>query len=928
MAFDKTDLNLIKYDPNKIQSRIFQEINEAISDDGYVGDPTSPFALAIETNAMLTANSLIEMQTELVKLYPELAANDADLNRHMLFEDENMFAIPAETEMYILVNLMDVGNNGSVYNNYTKITIPEYTEIMVDDVTFSITTNLNVYKNNETIYAELINKEDNNITSIGNIDVSVIEDSSGIKWGKILVPVKQVKRTIVEDTINASKSYSNEIELNDSYYTSTHTFTETGDTARHTFNDIYFHPNVPTFKLYHVDDLLTVSLPDIYVITGGVRGRVKHTVYSTKGYITMNLASFPKSDYSITLGDTSVDIYTAAVRNVKLIAYGVKTIDGGSDGISFEDKKNKIIHNSVNRRKLPITEFNLVSDAKDAGYTINKVKDTLFNREYCAVKDINHSMITSMYGGANIITDEVKIELGVNSDYVVNDGIRWSLKSGSMIISDNGITRVMTDPEIEALRIKTISELQTYLSTNRVYVNPFYLSSNLFLDTMEIEVLDLDNPSIESFYVSSKNTNITPSVSISSMYIYTTDIGYEIVAYLNGNAEFESLMKNKLRANIEFALGEDYLYFEGTYDLDNEYYVFSMETDFYTEDGEMLFNNGISELNKTFLPLSSKCRLNIYTEEMMSSVSYNYSPLAKNPNLKDKVALTEEEVSLVFGEVLELLPNSCIPSYENNKYLTYENNVPMTYHKDVIDVEVSCTSGIGGDAEIIYTHKKGDVVYDANNEVIYKHKKGDVIYENNTPVIDLVGGVSRLTNMILIPYENYIDINRERKDFSYDHFIYCVDLIKTYAGGNLSRIKRKMLDNTQISYHTSYGIKDLYITVGRETQLNKAYCSPSIVLYTVDDRLDSQDMNNIKKTIGDIINNTLTDEIVKVSNIRDSIKNAYPNIVEGVRITNLTERENDVFKYNGHNRLYIRNVLDSTGQAIYDMDIILENIND
>lgn len=902
MSITKEEMLSYIYDPALIQKKQLDQLSKMSNGDFMLVDPTSPFMMCLEAANSTASAAIYETNNIIRKKYPSLASSKDDLYHHLFDEQlSNIFAMPAEIEMFLYINIEDLINvryrPGNA--NYYETTIPKYTKITVVDYPFMLLNDIVVkLYDNGSVFAEQQLNSSNNIafTDIGTLQTVLINSSDGTPWIAIRTKVKQLNRIVSSKTIVPSDGFQHMVTIENKYVYSQVSYRNntTHKQLNLMYNDEYIDPLTPTCFISPYNTEILYRIPDVYLMDAGVSGVCTIETYETIGKIYLPLTKYKVADFSIELGDIGATPSTATMKQISILAEAPTTAEGGVNSNTMLDLRNIVINNITNIN-LPITHNQLNRLGLVMGYKILQIEDVVTSRLFLALKslpdfesDVIFAKPDVFFNTAKIILEEVQ-----NNSNVIITKTNFIIKANTIFKYENGIVKITTQEEINNLNMLSIVNLIEHLETHKYFYTPYtyIIENNETYSTSRVYALE--TPDINSIKILNKNQTVAPGSNINMYMIQKIDKGYEIRLTLAPNKEFLELDPNsiKLQLKVPLVTNGTYVHFDSTFDSQLGHFVFEIHTDGVLDEKDALtITNGYSEL------YTKKVNLNfdayVFTTSNDESATDNSGFLLNeiyNPNNDKCTVFTKEQLTITIGNRLKYIYNKLYNIYNEKKYLKYEMDIPLIYNENVyeIDPDTGCPYVCNEDEtdhniDFQILHEKGEIVRDEENNEVFQFKKGDLILdEKGDPIVDTTSGVVRYIDILLLEYEFMLANTSGYVNYRSR----VVSDLNNYIINDMESINNKLLENTEVLYKSYKTCVDVKSVINNNYENIPYNITPTVTLYIVNSSsLTSEQMTVYRNTIGGIINRYLDNSEIKLEDIKNEIKSTLGATIASVKI--------------------------------------------
>ena len=914
------DIALYKYNPSGIQRSVLDHLRAVTDGKVDIIDPTNPFVFLLESSSVNTAAAMIENAANTRRQYPSVAQTYEDIYLHMSDKDFiDRFASPAMTKFSFMIQKDDVIKK-MIYDSVTdskKVTISRNTEFVVAETTFSLQYPINI---KQLTHGGLLITYDADVVSslqtleTNNINFDIRTDSTGIEWIYFEVEVYQFKVNTITVPVSASISFNQEFELTDYYYYSrvfiqNKINKQVWDEIYTTHTDQVYDISTPTAVLKVTNKTLTISIPQIYINTNLISGTLRIDVYETKGEFSMTMENYPISSFSTKLKnlDTYKDntIYSAAMNNVNYISYCTKTVNGGSNEISFDKLKEKVIMNSVGTNNLPITNIQIENSLEKEGYQIVKNIDVITNRVFFATKSLpipfNEKLITA--GSASIETLLISIKDAVVNQGVKNNGLRITFTPDIVYKNINGIINIYPKDQLDIMLKSSKDIIATTVSSNDFLYTPFHYVLDTSRDEFELRPYYLDKPEAQTVNFISQNETTNYQVNTQSYVITRISEGFKITIMTKSNKNFMDLNDSNVYVQLSYVPVNEVAraYLTGTYvrttSEGERIYEFILSTNYDIDSGDNILLNNFkiftTEDKITATKLTSTFDI-LYSTNDYNNVLWRISKgdyiIGKFLLPDNTINITNETIRIKFGDALKTLWARSRSVVTPGAYLKYTEDIPWLYEKDVYEIDLITGSNFSFDinGEIKYTilHKAGDSVFDSNGVQTYKHYKDETRLDNfGNPMASDTKLITRQIDMMFIEGAYYFATDYAAIKYRSD----MVESIITWLTIDLLKMSQSLLEQTRLYFYpkkTMGGIK----AIVNDGQINiiEAGQSFKVDLYVKPDVYKNTDLRTLLiRTTIKTIDNLLRKSTISISEITSVLRVKYGEDVVSFNIKGL-----------------------------------------
>lgn len=920
----------VRSDPTLIQRAVLDTIENVSNGKMVIIDPNNPFVLNLEMSVSLAVSNLEEARNLTRKTYPALTDSWDDLYRHMSdYDYKDVYATPASGKFCLLLDkeellskmVLDPASLGT-----RRFTIPRYTQVEVQDTPFTLLYPIDIrlvshggllisynYTERSPIHILKTNKVD--------FDIVIIDGRETIRLFVDMIQTL-IKRYVPK--LNASSGFSRTYELIGKYYfcrayikNNVGVWTE----IRTTHSNIVYDPNVPTVVLKVMTTGLYVSIPQIYASNGLITDSVRIDIYTTLGSISKNLSSLPESAYKTIwnrLDDENLDIFTSPILTLnRYNVYSPVNVDGGSNGISFEELRRRVITRSTSSEGVVITKAGLTARLNDMGYELVTNVDNITDRQFLASRQPPAPISNQVTGNISALIGTLQqtltdLEL---SDSVMKNSRRHTIKPTQIYeMRDSRVHLVSNYLSNELWNLQGISptELAQQLNTHKYLYSPFYYVIDSDINNFNCRVYHLDKPVISSRFFSDSNTSLGLNLSMLDYQLINSpnhdgyllrvllavgdsikQLGADFVdvqlSYKGRKDSNRYVIKGELISPIDALTGKPV--------EDNYLYEFHIQTRYDVDEEDGL------------IPVPYKSPINLEHEFDVVTIVKDYNPEGSIKGDIDELidtslidgysrdrgclGVTHEKLLLKFGERLEHIWQRSRTVMQYDVFERYKNDIVDVYDSDVYEKDSSGNNIIVYNAEssrllMNKLHSKGDIKYDAYGLPVLQHKAGDIIMDNSGAPIYKDGGrgIERHLDLLLLD-ARYLFSTKE-EDVGYKDDVR--DTIASWCTVDMVQINSELLERSEIFYYpmrtTGFveviADNNLKVSVEAEQRFN-------VTFWLRQDNYQNVLLReSIERITIDTISKTLKQPVISQDKLLDDLRLALSSSVVGIKLTGFT----------------------------------------
>jgi hypothetical protein len=760
-----------RYDP----ARLFQHAQDVLLSiqNGAVDlvDASNPFVYSLENAAFHAAAFMSELDTNTRRQFPVAAQTREDLYLHMSDKDYiGAFATPATAKMTVLIPYTVLTNAmvlDSATGNYL-LTIPRNTVFSVASTQFSlqypVTIKLLSHGGLQMVYETNILSPLQTLSS-NLVDFIQFTDVNTIEWVQFDLEVTQFFINTYYQDVSASAGYVTDVPLNDQFYYARVWKQVNGAWVeiRTTHAPKVLDPATPTAIMSVLANKVRVTIPPVYINTGLISGKIRIDVYNTKGRITMPLKNYQISEYSArwyNVDTTQDTVYTAAMTTVTdILFFSTSMVDGGTNMLSFGELKQRVIKNALGDQIVPITNAQLQASVDTLGFTIGKGVDTVTNRIFSAVRGMpsptQSDVLTAANASITTLTSSLQAAAGAYGAY--DNGEQVTLSSKTLYVTDNGVTRCLTQSEVQALKALSISQLCKTVSAKGYAYSPFTYVLDTASQTFSLRPYYLDSPkaTLRNFVAENETTGLQVALS-SNCTVKKTDAGFEIYLQTQSSADYQGADDATVFAQLAFQsvnkVNKAYINGE-IYSKSGKERIFKflLASNFkINADHRIAFTNLVNENNGLDVVADLTQSFDVvFSTTIPMPIGYVPSTI----ELGDVPAaggliptpISHQRVTIEFGTSLGSLWSQARSVVSSAPFEVYPSDVYATYTSDVYDIDpvTGTYFSVNAQGQLVYNirHRQGDPILTAEGAPIVAFQKGQVKLDaQGNPIPSTTGG--------------------------------------------------------------------------------------------------------------------------------------------------------------------------------------------
>lgn len=754
-------------------------IEEALDNESaLVADPSQPLPFLIESSTVNLCAGIESLEILNQRAYPLMANDEEQLYNHLTNKDyRDMFAIPGTmpfnfyiAEEEVLVNAVAIPGTQT-----KKLTIGRHTQIVLNNVPFTFQYPVDfIVKSNgaiETVYngsrpSHLSKLTGNKINS----RMVRVPDQGGVGGSlrvlRVPITIQQMAMIpyyVEPDSSSVLKSVFNFTDkffaVRAFYKSAPNSSNERWVEMHTTHSEQSFNVSVPTLLLRVIGNTLTTELPHIYVLSGMVTSTIRIEVYTTKGDLYESFETVASDSIRVTYNDYDNDdggIYTAPMLRLSTVALEATKVpvSGGRNEPTFEERRDRVLRNTVYDNVMPISNAQVETVLKDLGFDSTMNIDSLTERTYLATRTmpVNQNGFSTSGIDTAMMTMRATFE-DLTQYATINDNIDQMTVLPDTLYQDvQGELKIVPDARRAVLDSMTGEELIDALEENIYLTSPLHYVLDPIRDTFEVRPYYLTKPRINvtSYVASNDGLDIYVTSSPTMTITYGTD-GYTLRVLTDSNAAYKALDDNQVFVQIAFyPEGDNSLtYANGTLisksDTGERLFEFKIGTDWLITSTHKLRTNNFTQPGNT----PSNYEVGLDTAFSLIWGVDNYSGprsdvdgvLGYHLLSSTALGIYHEELMITLGDELTGLWARSRAYMSSRKYKTYEDNVYAVWEKNVYHLVPGTNTPevieVGGVKQLHIKYAKGTPKLDEiTGEPIIQHEKGSPIRVDGQLVLE------------------------------------------------------------------------------------------------------------------------------------------------------------------------------------------------
>ena len=908
----------ILYSPRDVMAAQLDVLDQSTAGTYKLVDSTNPFVKLMEMTALVASSLKLDREVSLRRMYPSLSQDYDDLYHHMSDDDYiGRFSTPTSTTFNFLFRKDEVISKAVMVGDgpTRKLVIPRYTTVTIDDMGHLLTHPIEIRvlgHGGLQIVHDTSEKSPLSELASNVVDHRITRDRDGVENLMISTKLLQCVKTTYLDTINPSTGFVVDYEYPDKFYHcrvygvrrvgNEDVYTEFNTTHSEMVYDI----TKVTALLKVKDGTITVEIPQVYFNFNMLPSKIRIDVFTTKGYLNLDLADYNPNKFSTEWGDELVGAeeskYTAPIASMSVAgAWSAAIVRGGSDGLSFDQLRDRVITASTSPKQV-ITDAELKSRMQLKGYDIVLAVDNMSDRVFYATRNLPPPIpvvtsdetldVSNFITGAGCSIDTIKISMEevAKLPYVKDNGNRITITPDALYQFNNGVVSLLPADKIPTAGAGGLDGLVGAVNSGNYAYSPFYYVLDASNNAFDCRAYHLDSPEVTKFTFEQENDTAGLQVSAFKYLVEKIPTGYRLLITTTSDDAYKELLPEQLYCQLSYRPPNESrdAFINGTLygkDGDDEYvWEFLLETNHDIDMQDRLYLDNLSMYVDDFRSFMSELTVpfNIY----FAVAGYTYFGMKKTDiDLQmgghlfpeDSIGLTHQKMTVELGVRLKQLWVNGRTVSSSVKYKTYEQDVPYTYPETIYDYD--SFEMVNGELVYRVIRRAGDPVIE-NGEIKYRHYKGDLVLELGEPVKVTDRKTLRMIDVFLV--DGCYAFATYPSDVEYKKSI--AESVISYIRDDLAPISNSLLQNTELYYYPKKTIGTTKMIIGNKIEATL----PAQMSFTVRHYLpgniyrDEKRREAIATTTSEVINRKLSRSTVSVTDLAESIKSAVGSDVMAI----------------------------------------------
>lgn len=925
---NRSDLSALidsaRINPMAVQKAGISFLEKVRNGEVEIVDASNAFVYMGEFAATLFTNSIRRNELSMSRQYPELANTRKDLYHHMSNIDYvNTFSTPSVATISFNFNKEELISKAvpTGVAGIKKLVIGRNTQIMVGTIPFTLQYPIEirvlshgglqiVYDNSRPSPLQLL--ESNNVTwSTENYNTGHTD------YIRIDVPVNQMELKSYTAPLMASKVFDKTYAYTDTFYhCRVYASNAAGgwDEIGTTHSDQVFDPLTPTAMLQVLDGgQLNVSIPQVYYSTGLVTRTLRIDIFTTKGVLELALGTYGADMFLPTWRDLDKDDngkYTAPIAQmVDGFIVSTSSATGGSNEISFEKLKARVIANALGPIDVPITNVQIQSQLDrltDAGFSGVVVVDNATKRLYIATRELPAPDIAEISTGigSNVVTlMKTAAEILTTAD-VADNGTRITILPTTLYKNEGGYLSIVSpEQRTELLSYEGDSRVERVTEGNFLY-SPFHYVYDFTDNVFTVRPYYFGDPLISRKFFVDDNGTLGVGISNGSHDFRRTDTGWSLRVMTSSTDSLKALDDDSVVAQLAFVpVGEiGRCYLNGTLvgrdTVTKEWiFEFAFDTSWDVDPANSIYLNGFAvdgiEPHPYPATLSTVFDVFFAVEEdvLVEGGDTGDIDLVMGKWLIDRsvIGLYHEQLTLTLGSELSGLWVPARSTIGEESYARYEANIPKYYTADVPKKDENGALVLEKDGNgvlrMVYEHRAGDPELNADGSPVWLHEKGQIMYQDGQPIVVSPRTITRQVDLCVFDGVYYFATATTDTDYKATVPTQIVEWVNV----TLAPIRKKVLEQTELRFHPKATIGRVDVVVDSSEKTSMEAAQGLTITYYVTDKVyrDEALKTEIRKSTRRVITAALAAQGITRDNIEQQLKSTMGDDVIGVDMEGL-----------------------------------------
>lgn len=912
----KTLIERVRYNPNAIQRVVLDQLKNGIN----VVDPSNPFVFLLEAGVVTSAAALAQAEALTRKQYLSMAVTEEDLYLHMSTEDySGRFATPARTSFTLLLGKDELYQRAvkTPLGNIRKLVIPRHSEYAIAGYKFTmqypIELRIMPHGGLQVVYDV---QEPSPLQPLeSNVVPWTIVEYDRVPYVRLDVLVQQFEIIPYYSQLLTSGGFTRRYAFTDQYYYCRVYHSSTDGRWQElytTHTDQVYDPLKPTAVLTVFEGELQVMLPQVYFSTGQLGRELRVDIYTTRGVTDLLLSNYNVENFTARWVDLNGDDdgrYSAPLGVFSSMSvFSDQAVAGGSDPLTFDALRDRVINNALGAVKQPITNVQLTNVLQDRGYRLVKNIDHITNRKFLAVRglpDPTEGRATTPAGCLIKTTSLSYSQLERLSTVRVHTD-RLTILPDTLYELVDGTVRVVGPERLPSLEEGRLDLRVNVINGERLLYSPYHYVLDSTFSTFACRPYDFNRPEVVGKHFLQENETAQLEVTTASYQWLRTEAGWRLLVQTRSGANFQALPDDQVVVRLTYRppYEPEHAYLDGVLvgkEDGERIYQFDVTTQYDVSEQDQLYLTSFRVYDNPpqRLPVSLTQSFNLiyavtdYTLDGLQTTSIDLAMGNWRPQLVDGVGVVQERFDLRFGHSLKGLWASARSVVGSQGYELHEEDVlafhtQRVYKTNPVSGTIDIVTNPDGTLSYVVLHEVGDPVIDPDTgKQRVKYPKGSVVYSEETgePVLKSEREMERQLDLFFIDglYQFATDPTTLR---------YREQLVSTVTGwiiGDMKELGRGLLEQSELFLYPQQTYGDLVVVVdeGKEVSISSEQTFVVDLYVQREVYLNEPLRQTLRQTAIDTLENGLKKRTVSMTEISATLASRVGEDVLSVEIRGL-----------------------------------------
>jgi len=920
--------------PMAVQRQALAQFEARTDGTHVIVDPSNPFMFLLEAATTTASAAAVRMAANMRRVYPTMAMTENEVYDHMSDVDfAGRFGSPARGEFVLWLELNEIYQRAvdTDAEGVRQLTIPRNTEFKVADITFTMQYPVDIrimpHEGLNIVYDTSVPSPLQTLES-NQVKWNIV-NLAGVTYVRMILPVYQFQIVVQNNKLTNAGTFEKTWTLTGQFYYARAYYTDVNGNRkemRTTHSEQVFDPFVPTMLLRLAGNKLTGTIPTIYLTNGLVTSEVVLEIYQTDGPIVLPMSSYQPTAFSYKFWDRSregLSRWSAPMTVFANIAVnGYSDVNGGTNQISFEEQRNRVINSSLGNSDLPITGQQLSLKVANRGYRLVPVIDRITNRQYQATRLLPTPTDGTLVSGAGATMQTLVAsmeQIAANTHCVSDNGDRITILPKALYSYVNGKITIVPEATIDMIQALPPDVRSRRINEATYLFSPFHYVLDRTEDRFALRPYYLDNPVIETKSFVSENPTTGIAVGVDQVEVRRVEGGYALIVTCKSGDDWKLMQDDAVHCQLSFIPhGErDYAHQNGVlYGINDNLermYTFFLGTKFDLNSSDALTLNTFQMYDQEMRDHATALLNNfdiVFAATGLQGDDIRESEidtmLGTSILPPDTIGLTRERISLRLGSSLADLWAAARSVPGSEDYKRYPADVGWTYEEDSLEkIEI-----INGEVVYKYYHRKGDPVLDPiTGQQLIRYKAGEIMLDGNGNPI-AISSRKMLRHSTLFLIDGVYWFSDDLDTVTYRDSI--AQTVVTWLDQDIAPLTESLLEETRLFFYTQSTIGRVDAVIGEDREQSIDAAQSFAVNFVVEDSVyrDESLKTSLERMAVRVISDELTKPVVAMNQIISTITDRAGTDIVGVSVSGLggTDPETVVMLLDDSARLGIRRI--------------------